>query len=198
MKILFLTNNNSAVELFNWLQSEGEEIELMQVRITEEFLNNNVYKLIISYGYRYIIKKEIIDKYRGKIINLHISYLPWNRGVDPNIWSFIENTPKGVTIHLIDEGIDTGEIIFQKKLEFNKNVETLRSSYEILQEEIQLLFKENWQKIKSFDFVSKKQIEKGSLHYKKDLEKIKSSIEDFNWDIPVSKLINIYRSSYTS
>lgn len=198
MKILFLTNNNSAVELFNWLQSEGEEIELMQVRITEEFLNNNVYKLIISYGYRYIIKKEIIDKYRGKIINLHISYLPWNRGADPNIWSFIENTPKGVTIHLIDEGIDTGEIIFQKKLEFNKNVETLRSSYEILQEEIQLLFKENWQKIKSFDFVSKKQIEKGSLHYKKDLEKIKSSIEDFNWDIPVSKLINIYRSSYTS
>lgn len=198
MKILFLTNNNSAVELFNWLQSEGEEIELMQVRITEEFLNNNVYKLIISYGYRYIIKKEIIDKYRGKIINLHISYLPWNRGADPNIWSFIENTPKGVTIHLIDEGIDTGEIIFQKKLEFNKNVETLRSTYEILQEEIQLLFKENWQKIKSFDFVSKKQIEKGSLHYKKDLEKIKSSIEDFNWDIPVSKLINIYRSSYTS
>lgn len=198
MKILFLTNNNSAVELFNWLQSEGEEIELMQVRITEEFLNNNVYKLIISYGYRYIIKKEIIDKYRGKIINLHISYLPWNRGADPNIWSFIENTPKGVTIHLIDEGIDTGEIIFQKKLEFNKNVETLRSSYEILQEEIQLLFKENWQKIKSFDFVSKKQIEKGSLHYKKDLENIKSLIEDFNWDIPVSKLINIYRSSYTS
>lgn len=198
MKILFLTNNNSAVELFNWLQSEGEEIELMQVRITEEFLNNNVYKLIISYGYRYIIKKEIIDNYRGKIINLHISYLPWNRGADPNIWSFIENTPKGVTIHLIDEGIDTGEIIFQKKLEFNKNVETLRSTYEILQEEIQLLFKENWQKIKSFDFVSKKQIEKGSLHYKKDLEKIKSSIEDFNWDIPVSKLINIYRSSYTS
>lgn len=198
MKILFLTNNNSAVELFNWLQSEGEEIELMQVRITEEFLNNNVYKLIISYGYRYIIKKEIIDKYRGKIINLHISYLPWNRGADPNIWSFIENTPKGVTIHLIDEGIDTGEIIFQKKLEFNKNVETLRSTYEILQEEIQLLFKENWQKIKSFDFVSKKQIEKGSLHYKKDLEKIKSSIEDFNWDIPVSKLINIYRSGYTS
>ena len=54
-------------------------------------------------------------------------------GQDPNLWSFIEDTPKGVTIHEIDEGIDTGDIIFQKEIVLNSN-ETLASSYEKLQE----------------------------------------------------------------
>ena len=40
------------------------------------------------------------------IVNLHISYLPFNRGSHPNYWSFVENTPKGVSIHEIDEQIE--------------------------------------------------------------------------------------------
>ena len=38
---------------------------------------------------------------------MHISYLPFNRGAHPNYWSFKDNSPKGVTIHFIDNGIDT-------------------------------------------------------------------------------------------
>jgi len=52
---------------------------------------------IISYGYRHIITPDIIDamsdKVRGdRIINLHISYLPYNRGSDPNLWSWLNDT----------------------------------------------------------------------------------------------------------
>ncbi|MCL0081308.1 hypothetical protein M1N64_03665 [Peptococcaceae bacterium] len=50
-----------------------------------------------------------MDKFQGRAINLHISFLPWNRGADPNFWSFIENAPVGVSIHYLDEGIDTGD-----------------------------------------------------------------------------------------
>ena len=38
------------------------------------------YNFIISYGYRNIIKKNIINNLKRPIINLHISYLPYNRG----------------------------------------------------------------------------------------------------------------------
>ena len=48
------------------------------------------------------------------LINLHISYLPYNRGSYPNYWSFKENTPNGVSIHHIDDGIDTGPVLVQK------------------------------------------------------------------------------------
>ena len=45
-----------------------------------------------------------------------MSFLPYNRGSHPNFWSFIDDTPKGITIHEIDEGADTGNIVFQKKI----------------------------------------------------------------------------------
>jgi len=73
----------------------------------------------------------------NRAINLHPSLLPWNRGAHSNFWSFLEDTPKGVTIHIIDEGIDTGDILLQKKIKFDQSKETLRSSYGRLQQELQ-------------------------------------------------------------
>ena len=57
----------------------------------------------VSYRYRKIIRQDIIDYFEGKLINMHIAFLPWNKGADPNLWSYIDNTPKGVTIHRIDK-----------------------------------------------------------------------------------------------
>jgi methionyl-tRNA formyltransferase len=45
-----------------------------------------------------------------------LSYLPFNRGAHPNFWSFIEKTQAGVSIHKINKGIDTGNIILRKKI----------------------------------------------------------------------------------
>lgn len=84
---------------------------------------------------------------QGQIFNLHISLLPYNREASPNFFSFIENTSKGVTIHQIDEGLDTGPILAQKELFFDESKETFASSYEKLILEIQMLFKENWSSI---------------------------------------------------
>ena len=65
---------------------------------------------------------------------MHISYLPYNRGFYLNFWSFIDNTKKGVTIHYIDEGIDTGDIIFQKEVFSNEK------TYNKLKQEIEDFF----------------------------------------------------------
>ena len=66
-----------------------------------------------------LLKKRVLNNIIIPIVNLHISYLPWNRGAHPNFWSFFDATPTGVSIHLIDKGIDTGPIIVQKKVKLD-------------------------------------------------------------------------------
>ena len=99
MKILFLYHNDLALKLADLLKSDGNEVVLWKKRLELTQLQKMAPDKIISYSYRYIIAKEMIDFMPTSIVNLHISYLPWNRGASPNFWSFIEDTPKGVTIH---------------------------------------------------------------------------------------------------
>jgi methionyl-tRNA formyltransferase len=70
--------------------------------------------LIISAYYRKIFCKELIDIPRLGIINIHPSLLPNYRGRTPTAWAILNNEKKfGVTIHKVDEGIDTGDILVQ-------------------------------------------------------------------------------------
>ena len=195
MRIIYLSNNPSTNNLYNWLKNQ-ENVELMHCR--EKIVLPVIQKfnpdLVLSYGYRYIIKEPVIELFKGRIINLHISYLPYNRGADPNIWSLLEDTPKGVTIHFIDKGVDTGDILFQRKVEINTNIHTLKTSYELLHEEIQNLFFDNWNKISRFKFSPQRQIENGSTHYIKDFDLIKDKLlGEKEWDIPLNELIENYR-----
>lgn len=105
MKILFLTNNEVSYPLYEWLM-EREEVALFKDRVDTQIIDRYKPDFIITYSYKYIIKGGVIDLMKGKIINLHISLLPWNKGADPK-WSFLEDTPKGVTIHLIDRDVNT-------------------------------------------------------------------------------------------
>ena len=57
----------------------------------------------------------MLDRLPDRVVNLHIAYLPYNRGADPNLWSVLEDTPAGVSIHYVDEGVDTGDIIAQRR-----------------------------------------------------------------------------------
>lgn len=193
-KVFFLTNNKQSLDLFDWIKMQTEtECKLFQDRINSKLLDDFLPDLIISYGYRFIIKEDVIKKYPNKIINLHISYLPWNKGADPNIWSYLEETPKGVTIHLIDQGIDTGDIIFQKEIKIDEDNETLSSSYTKLQNEIKNLFKDNWNIIKNLEFNPIKQKGEGSIHYIKDLKEISFLLEKKGWETPIMELKKKYK-----
>ena len=141
-KILFLGNDTSP--LLKWLISVEGFVLQTSDKITTELIRSNNINFIVSYGYQYILGKDILDLLPDRAINLHVSYLPFNRGADSNFWSFVENTPKGVTIHYLDEGIDTGDVIVQERVEFDTKQETLATSYEKLQLTIQDLFKKNW------------------------------------------------------
>ncbi len=186
--VLYLTNNRNTLGLYDWLVKKKVPITISSGRITKEQVEKRNPQLIVSYNYNYIIREDVIECMQGHIINLHISLLPWNRGASPNVWSFLDDTPKGVTIHLIDAGLDTGSILYQKECFFDIKKETFASSYNKLHREIVELFKQYWEEIYAGTFVAKKQLGAGSYHTIKDLDEIRKSIP-FKWDEVIYEVV---------
>lgn len=185
MRIFFLGPLGSP--LLKWLIERGEDVVQTVDPITSTFVDQNNVDFLISYGYWPIIKKDVLDKFSSRAINLHISYLPWNRGVAPNLWSFIEDTPKGVTIHYLDVGIDTGDIIVQQRVTFEPTGETLATTYQKLQLEIQELFKRHWLEIKAGTCPRIRQPSHGTFHMVRDKKAVVHLLID-GWDTLVEKL----------
>jgi methionyl-tRNA formyltransferase len=143
--------------LISFLQGEGNVV----IQTEERTIPAGDADCIVSYGYRYLIPQSAIDTVERKAINLHISYLPWNRGANPNYWSWYDGTPKGVTIHYIDQHLDTGDIIAQQIVNIPENA-TLASSYGLLKNAIEALFMQIWPHL--FDISRTRQSTEGSYH----------------------------------
>jgi methionyl-tRNA formyltransferase len=76
--------------------------------------------IIISAYYRKIFPKELLNLSRLGVINIHPSLLPYYRGPVPTAWAILNNEKEfGITIHQVDSGIDTGDILVQKKYEIH-------------------------------------------------------------------------------
>ena len=183
MKVLLLGEKCSLINDF--LLSSGHDTYIYTDKLSKD--DTEGYDFIISFGYRHIIRQEIIDLFPDKIINMHISLLPYNKGADPNLWSYLENSPKGVTIHKIDKGLDTGDIILQKEVQDNVN-DTLKTSYDRLIQEIVKLFADNAEDILNNKITAHKQQGTGSIHYLKDKEKYIYLLESAGYDTLVKEL----------
>ena len=164
-RVLFLGYTREQTTLVDELVNSNCEVWHTQekIRSTEGF------DFAISFGYKHILMKSIIESSKAPIINLHISYLPWNRGAHPNFWSFFDCTPSGVSIHLIDEGVDTGPILYQRYVNFVKEQTTFSLTYKQLILEIESLFRENLPSIIAGNYKPMAQRRQGSYHKVADL-----------------------------
>ena len=140
------------------------------VSLKEQSHLNNLKKLdvdfMITVYWPYLLTPTIFKISKNGCINFHPALLPINRGWFPHVHSILDGTPTGATLHLIDEGTDTGSILVQKEvpLEF---LDTSKSIYDKLQKEIILLFKENWSKIKNNELLPMPQDESKAIYHKK-------------------------------
>ncbi|MCI5211073.1 MAG: hypothetical protein D3910_20315, partial [Candidatus Electrothrix sp. ATG2] len=71
---------------------------------------------IIGIHFPYIVPKNVLTLPKYGVINLHPAFLPFNRGWHTASWAIIDGTPYGATLHLMDEGVDTGDILHQKEV----------------------------------------------------------------------------------
>lgn len=138
-----------------------------------------------------IIKKKAIDSTRIGWLNMHPSLLPYGRGKHGYYWSIVEKKPFGVTLHFVDQGIDTGAIIFQKQIdiEITDTGETLynKGLYEAIK-----LFKDSYAKIIALDFCSTPQNNSdATTHHSREIE-LHSCI-DLDKEYKAINLIDIMR-----
>ena len=93
--------------------------EAYEIKILEKLKTYNV-DLVALAGYMRLIGKVLLHELSGKIINIHPSLLPKFPGKDA-IGQAIDagELETGVTVHFVDEGMDTGPIIDQVKIRIN-------------------------------------------------------------------------------
>jgi methionyl-tRNA formyltransferase len=184
VRVLFLGPLTSPVA--ERLRQLGEEVVARADRLDAGVLAALDPAVLVSFGYRFVLPQDLLARFLDRAVNLHISYLPWNRGAHPNAWSAYEGTPAGVTIHHLDAGIDTGDVIAQKRVAFPPGA-TLRTSHDRLLREIEELFFTVWPAIRTGSAPRTPQRGAGSFHRAADLARLEPILHA-GWDTPLADL----------
>jgi phosphoribosylglycinamide formyltransferase 1 len=84
------------VALGDWIESRGAD-------------------LVVLAGYMQLLSSEFVSRFRNRVINVHPALLPAFPGIDA-VQQAIDHGSKitGVTVHFVDEGVDSGPIIMQR------------------------------------------------------------------------------------
>jgi len=96
-------------------------------------------ELICLAGFMKILSKSFIQRFNGKILNIHPSLLPKYKGLNTHDRALKNNDKySGCTVHVVNSKLDSGKIILQKKVKIykNDNIETL--SKRVLKQEHKL------------------------------------------------------------
>lgn len=98
-------------KVFNYQNINTSEKNILYI------LKKNKIKFICLAGFMKILSKDFINKFDGKIINIHPSLLPKYKGLNTHIKA-IKNKDKfaGCTVHFVTSKLDSGKIIMQKKI----------------------------------------------------------------------------------
>ena len=98
--------------------------------------------LFIVSSFRNILDKKLLSLPKLGAINLHMSLLPKYRGPHPENWAIINNEKTvGFTVHYIDEGIDTGDIIVQSEIAILPEDDILTLTFKLAEKAPELLVK---------------------------------------------------------
>jgi methionyl-tRNA formyltransferase len=117
-----------------------------------------------------IIRAPLITLPRCGFVNTHPSLLPYSRGKHYNFWSIVDRTPFGVSLHMVDEGVDSGDVIAQTELSYSWE-DTGGSLNRRATEAMLELVKETYPKLRSLDFVARPQdLAAGTFHQASELE----------------------------
>jgi len=126
----------------------------------------------LSVYFGYLLRAEFLDMFPRGVLNLHPSYLPWNRGAHPNVWSIVDRTPAGVSLHYIDEGVDTGDLVERRCVSVDVS-DTGATLYRKLEDACIALFADVWPQVRAGTAPRRPQPqEEGSMHRARDLQDV--------------------------
>ena len=150
VKIVISNNNNSSgidkakrknikTKIIN--QKDYGSKKDFENALTNTLKNQNV-DLVCLAGFMSILSKNFLKDWNRKVINIHPSLLPSFRGKNA-VKQALEQRVKtaGCSVHFVDEGIDTGEIISQEKVPVSSNDDEETLGKKILKKEHVLYIK---------------------------------------------------------
>ena len=127
ISVNFVVTNNSKAKGLNFSKKFKIKKKIYSYKIKNpekkilQDLRENKIELICLAGFMKILSKNFIRNFKGKILNVHPSLLPKYKGLNTH-HKAIENKEKfsGCTIHYVNEKLDSGKIIIQKKVKILK------------------------------------------------------------------------------
>jgi len=106
--------------IINKAPDELKKIGMSVVDMKDQLNINSIisnYDLVISAHCKQIFPNDLVKAVR--CINIHPGLNPYNRGWYPQVFSIINKKPIGCTVHLMDDEIDHGDVIYQKVVDIN-------------------------------------------------------------------------------
>ena len=147
---------------------------------------------VLSFQAAQILRRPLIATGRVATLNLHFGPLPRYRGVAPIAWAVINGeAATGVTIHRINPGIDSGEIVRSAQVPID-DVDTGRSVYDKCTEAGIGLFREAWPEIRTGTFASRAQDSGEALYYNR--HSIDFSRRRASWQADARSIANWMRA----
>ena len=114
--IFLAKKNNVKFKSFSYKTRQRSELKILKE------LKKNKIKFIMLAGFMKILSKNFINKFNGKIVNIHPSLLPKYKGLNAH-QKVLKNKDKfsGCTVHFVSKKLDSGKIIMQKKVRVSNN-----------------------------------------------------------------------------
>jgi methionyl-tRNA formyltransferase len=138
-----------------------------------------------------IVRTPVLEIPRAGWINMHPSLLPWGKGKHGYYWSIVHAEPFGVTLHLIDAGIDSGHVLVQQQLQVDWT-DTGESLYTRSRDAIVALFTESWPTLCNGELtVTAQPVDTGSYHWGREIASHSQIVLDRQYS--GRELLNILR-----
>ncbi len=149
-------------------------------------------EFILSFQAAQILKPALIEASSKATMNLHFGLLPRYRGVAPIAWAIINGEQStGVTLHHIDPGIDSGEVVASAEVAIGRD-DTGRSLYDKCTEAGIVLFSHAWSKLRAGQISGQPQAESDALYYNR--HSIDFTARRINWSWDAERLANWIRA----
>lgn len=192
--VVFLGVNDAGMRVYQWL-CDREGVFVHSLLTTPEqlgLIEEVVPDFVVSCGFRHLVPEELLGVPHRSCLNLHPAYLPYNRGANPNVWSIVEDTPAGVTLHRMDAGIDTGDVLARREVE-KRPSDTGEDLHRRLEDAQYELFTDTWPRIETGTIEAEPQNDDaGNYHTTKEFEELCEL--DFDEEVTVSEFLDRLRA----
>ena len=122
-----------------WKRSHvGMEREAFD-RLLEQAFQEHRVELIALAGYMRLLSTEFVERWRGRILNIHPSLLPLHKGLDTHRRALLAgDLEAGCSVHLVTPGLDDGPVIAQSRVRIDARDTAASLEEKVLKEEHKL------------------------------------------------------------